>query len=79
MAHIMAKDHYVGFKTGLQATLDQKLLLNDQFESDGVTSRANAVPGCFYLTSDTHRLYVGNNDKSLSPVNEGIITVESAS
>lgn len=31
--------------------------------------------GCFYLTEDTHRLYVGQG-KALVPVNEGVITVD---
>ena len=30
--------------------------------------------GCFYLTEDTHRLYVGQGT-ALVPVNEGVITV----
>ena len=40
----------------------------------------NALPttgldGCFYLTTDTHRLYVGQ-DGAVVPVNEGIVTVD---
>lgn len=35
--------------------------------------------GCFYLTTDSHRLYVGLDDEKAYPVNEGIIKVESVS
>lgn len=56
----------VGFKLGLQASVDALL-------SKGAS--AGAVEGSFYLTSDTHRLYIGNKDGSLAPVNEGVITV----
>ena len=57
----------VGFKMGLQTALDDLL-------KAGVG--ANATPGTFYLTSDTNRLYIGKDDKSIAPVNAGIITVE---
>lgn len=53
----------LGFKVGLQSTVDTML-------SQG--TNANADHGCFYLTKDAHRLYVGNEDGSLSAVNEGI-------
>jgi len=39
------------------------------------TAQAAGEHGVFYLTSDTHRLYIGNSDKSISAVNEGVITV----
>lgn len=52
----------LGFKVGTQSSLNA-LLQENAFA---------AVPGHFYLTEDTHRLYVGNSDKSLSPVNQGI-------
>lgn len=58
----------VGFRTGLQSKMDTLLAAG---------TGANATPGYFYLTSDTHRLYVGNDDKSISPVNEGITTISS--
>ncbi len=58
----------IGFKTGLQATIDTML---------AVGSDAGASHGTFYLAQDTHRLYVGNEDTSLSAVNEGIVTVSS--
>lgn len=57
---------FLGFKVGLQSEVDRLLSLG---------SSANAQHGCFYLTKDSHRLYVGNEDTSLSPVNEGIVTI----
>lgn len=62
----MATNHNVGFKLGLQSVVDTLI-------SKG--ANAGAVPGSFYLTSDTHRLYIANGDTSLSPVNEGVTTV----
>lgn len=56
----------VGFKLGLQKALDDLLAAG---------KNAGAAEGSFYLTSDTHRLYIGNADGSLSPVNEGVTTV----
>lgn len=56
----------VGFKLGPQTAVDTLL---------GKGSAAGATPGSFYLTSDTHRLYIGLDDTSIAPVNEGIITV----
>ncbi len=56
----------VGFKVGTEASL--KSLAADKIQA-----------GVFYLTSDTHRLYIGNKDQTLSPVNQGIITVQSLS
>jgi len=35
----------------------------------GLKTLASATKGTFYLTTDTHRLYIGNDDGSLSPVN----------
>ena len=55
----------VGFKLGLQANMDN--LVN--------TTVAGSY-GIFYLTSDTSRLYVGNSENKIVPVNAGIITVE---
>lgn len=34
------------------------------------------IDGCFYLTTDTHRLYVGTDTGKIVPVNEGILTVD---
>lgn len=53
----------VGFKMGGQTALDELL------------KNGGAVPGTFYLTSDTNRLYIGKEDGSIKPVNAGIITV----
>ena len=57
----------VQFKLGTQAAMDQLLSRN--------ATNPGGVHGTFYLTQDTHRLYVGNSDNTISPVNEGIITV----
>ena len=40
-----------------------------------INSNQTATPGHFYLTSDAHRLYIGNSDGTLSPVNEGVSIV----
>lgn len=53
----------VGFLRGPQANIDSLL------------KNKSATPGTFYLTSDTNRLYIGKDDKSIAPVNAGIITV----
>lgn len=55
----------VAFKLGLQANLDT------------IATNSTAVNGTFYLTSDTHRLYVGDKEGNVCPVNEGVITVAS--
>lgn len=60
----------VGFKLGTQSALDGLI-------SKGTSS--GAAPGSFYLTSDTHRLYIANDDATITPVNEGVITVASVS
>ena len=57
----------IGFKVGTQTNV------NDLIVNGG------AVHGTFYLAQDTHRLYVGNEDTTLSPVNEGIVTVATIS
>lgn len=56
----------VGFKLGTQSGLEN-------------LAKASVQAGVFYLTTDTHRLYIGNSDGSVSPVNQGIITVTSLS
>ena len=53
------------FKRGLQADL-YKLM------------QGGATDGCFYLTTDSHRLYVGQGSKAV-PVNEGVTSVASLS
>lgn len=60
----------VGFKLGTDLALQTLLKAG---------TGANATHGTFYLTQDTHRLYVGNSDHSISPVNEGIIFVDRVS
>lgn len=61
---IVKKDAKLGFKVGTQAKVNQIL-----------TAGSGAIHGTFYLAQDTHRLYIGNEDTSLSPVNEGVVTV----
>ena len=63
MANINA-GAYIGFRTGTQATVNGML-----------ANGTGAVHGTFYLAADTHRLYIGNSDGTLSPVNEGLTTV----
>lgn len=61
----------VGFKLGTQAKVDALLK----------TPGTSVIEGSFYLTSDTHRLYIGqkatasDTNAQLFPVNEGVITV----
>lgn len=50
----------LGFKVGLESAL---------------STLATATSGTFYLTSDTHRLFIGNSKGELAPVNPGILTV----
>ena len=64
LEHNVKANAVLGFKVGTQAAVDAIL-----------SAGSGAVHGSFYLTKDTHRLYVGNEDTSLSPVNEGVITV----
>ena len=51
----------IGFKLGLESRLS--------------AADFTAQNGVFYLTSDSHRLYIGNADGSISPVNQGVINV----
>lgn len=62
-ATINSQNATVGFKLGL--------------EKDLTSSSLTGQNGVFYLTSDTHRLYIGNADGTISPVNQGVITVSS--
>ena len=57
----------VGFKLGTS----QKLKDYKPFKAESAGG-LSATPGCFYLTSDTHKLYIGNDNGTLSPVNQGI-------
>lgn len=54
----------VGFKMGEQAALKT------------IHDNKQAIEGTFYLTSDSHRLYIGLNGGTVAPVNEGVITVD---
>lgn len=51
------------FKQGTQASLDT------------IRSNKTAIDGSFYLTNDTHRLYIGRSNGDAVPVNEGVNTV----
>lgn len=51
------------FKRGSQSALD------------AIRTAKTAIEGAFYLTEDSHRLYVGTAEKDAVPVNEGITTV----
>lgn len=53
----------VGFKLGEQSALKT------------IHDNKQAIEGTFYLTSDSHRLYIGLNGGTVAPVNEGVITV----
>lgn len=53
----------VGFKYGKQSDLRS------------VMTERRVVPGTFYLTSDTNRLYIGKSEDLIAPVNEGVIKV----
>ena len=55
-----------------------KFLLGTQDALEGyITGSKQAANGTFYLTKDTHRLYVGTHDRVAVPVNEGVISVDS--
>ena len=54
-----------------------KFLLGTQDALEGyITGSKQASNGTFYLTKDTHRVYVGTKDKVAVPVNEGVISVD---
>lgn len=53
----------VGFKYGPQSGLRT------------VMTEKKVVPGTFYLTSDTNRLYIGKTTELIAPINEGVIKV----
>lgn len=66
MAYTSFKDSNVLFLQGSQTNLN------------GLITNGGAKEGAFYLTNDTHRLYVGrNNGTKIIPVavNEGVVTV----
>lgn len=54
----------LGFKVGTQNSVNSI-----------ISAGSGAVPGSFYLAEDTHRLYIGNDNGTLSAVNEGVVTV----
>lgn len=56
----------LGFKVGPQAKIDTI-----------IANGSGAVEGVFYLTYDTHKLYIGVASGSVTPVNEGVVTVAS--
>ena len=41
-----------------------------------IKGTSKAINGTFYLTNDSHRLYVGNKEGKVVPVNEGVTTVD---
>ena len=55
----------VAFKRGLQTALNS------------IAQNKTGQEGSFYLTSDSHRLYIGLADGSIAAVNEGVTTVAS--
>ena len=59
-------DSQIKFRHGSQAALDENIIAQKAGES-----------GTFYLTNDTHRLYVGLSEGEVVPVNEGIVTYAS--
>lgn len=61
----IADGSQIQFKHGTQSKLDE------------IRIAKTGTSGTFYLTNDTHRLYVGLSDKSIVPVNEGITTYAS--
>ena len=54
----------IQFLLGTQANLEKY-----------ISGSSTAIEGTFYLTNDTHRLYVGTSVGTAVPVNEGVITV----
>lgn len=53
-----------------------KFLLGTQADLEPyIKGTSKAVNGTFYLTNDSHRLYVGNKEGKAVPVNEGVTTV----
>lgn len=63
MAEVLKQGLGIGFKCGKQ-----------EFLAPYIKGDSVAVDGTFYLTTDTHRLYVGDNGKAV-PVNQGILSV----
>ena len=56
-----------------------KFLSGTQASLDTLRTNGGATEGAFYLTNDTHRLYIGTTEDSKVipvPVNEGVVTVK---
>ena len=60
----------------IDADSNVRFLLGTQEKLNTMMTGKSGVNGTFYLTSDTHRLYVGTSDGSVQPVNEGVTTVK---
>lgn len=61
--------------TNIQFLLGTQAGLEKYIAGPSVPDGARAAEGTFYLTNDTHRLYVGTSLGTAVPVNEGVITV----
>lgn len=61
--------------TNIQFLLGTQAGLEKYIAGPSGPSGARAAEGTFYLTNDTHRLYVGTSLGTAVPVNEGVITV----
>ena len=60
----------------ITAGKDIRFLLGTQENLEAyIAGTKQASEGTFYMTQDTHRLYIGTNEKKVVPVNEGVITV----
>ena len=60
----------------INAGSNVRFLLGTQEKLNTMLTGKTGVNGTFYLTSDTHRLYVGTSDGSVQPVNEGVTTIK---
>lgn len=60
----------------IDAGSNVRFLLGTQEKLNTMMTGKSGANGTFYLTSDTHRLYVGTSDGSVQPVNEGVTTVK---
>lgn len=60
----------------ITADSNVRFLLGTQEKLNTMLTGKSGVNGTFYLTSDTHRLYVGTSDGSVQPVNEGVTTIK---
>ena len=64
----ISNNSQIRFRHGTQANLNSLM----------TTNKSSIESGTFYLTNDTHRLYIGLSDQTLAPVNEGITRYTSA-